>query len=184
MNQSVRRVVTGHNEKGRSVILFDGPAPNAVPYPPGSGGCFTKLWATDGAPACNHGSYDNGDGPISIEPLPQGSGFFIAHIPPSETRELGVELTRMEREKMREGMKTIGAENSGVESERDPSMHRTRTIDYLIILTGEVTLVLDEGEVVLKPFDVVVQRGTSHAWRNTGSTEAIMAGVMLDAEPV
>ena len=166
------------------MVLFDGPAPNAVAYPPGSGGCFTKLWATDRAPASNRGSADAGDGPIAIEPLAGGSGFFVAHIPPLEQTEIRRRPTEAERAAMREGLELIGAENAGVPSERDPSMHRTRTVDYIILLAGEVTLVVDDDEVVLRPFDVVVQRGTSHTWRNTGTTEAIMAGVMIGAEPL
>ena len=166
------------------MILFDGPAPNVVAYPPGSGGRFTKLWATDRAPASNRGSADAGDGPIAIEPPAGGSGFFVAHIPPSQETEIGLEPTEEERAAMREGLELIGAENAGVPSERDASMHRTKTVDYIILLAGEVTLVVDDGEVVLRPFDVVVQRGTSHTWRNTGTTEAILVGVMIGAEPL
>ena len=63
-------------------------------------------------------------------------------------------------------------------------MHRTRTVDYIILLQGDVTLVLDQDEVRLKPFDVVVQRGTNHAWRNNGNQPALLAGVLIDALPV
>ena len=69
-------------------------------------------------------------------------------------------------------------------NERDPSMHRTRTLDYLVLLAGEITLIVDQGEAVLKPLDVVIQRGTSHTWKNTGTTEALLLGVMIDAEPL
>lgn len=184
MSQSVRRVVTGHDEKGRSIILFDGPAPNALAYPPGSGGCFTKLWATDRSPANNQGNADAGDGPISIEPPPGGTGFFVAHIPPSQEQEIGSDLTEEEMAKFSAQAALIGAQDSHVESNRDPSMHRTKTLDYLVLLAGEITLILDEGDVVLKPFDVVIQRGTSHTWKNTGTTEAILLAVMIDAEPL
>ncbi|KKM91021.1 hypothetical protein LCGC14_1232730 [marine sediment metagenome] len=63
-------------------------------------------------------------------------------------------------------------------------MHTTKTVDYIILLQGEVTLLLDEEEVELKPFDVVIQRGTNHAWINKGSTPALLAAILIDAEPL
>jgi uncharacterized cupin superfamily protein len=60
-------------------------------------------------------------------------------------------------------------------------MHQTKTVDYVILLSGEVTLLLDRGEVKLKPFDVVVQRGTNHAWINKGREPALIAAVLIDA---
>ena len=67
---------------------------------------------------------------------------------------------------------------------RHPSMHKTRTIDYVVLFSGEVTLLLDKGEVELKPFDVVVQPGTSHAWINKGTEPALIAAVLIDAKDV
>jgi uncharacterized cupin superfamily protein len=63
-------------------------------------------------------------------------------------------------------------------------MHKTETVDYVIVLSGEVDLVLDDGEVHLKPFDVVIQRGTNHAWVNRGTQAALLAGVLIGAEPM
>jgi quercetin dioxygenase-like cupin family protein len=63
-------------------------------------------------------------------------------------------------------------------------MHTTRTIDYVILLSGRVTLLLDKGEVDLKPFDVVVQRGTNHGWVNRGTEPALFAAVLIDAKPL
>ena len=61
-------------------------------------------------------------------------------------------------------------------------MHKTETIDYIILLKGDVSLILDEDEVRLKPFDVVVQRGTNHAWVNHGDVPALLIAVLIDAE--
>jgi quercetin dioxygenase-like cupin family protein len=61
-------------------------------------------------------------------------------------------------------------------------MHQTKTVDYVIVLSGEVTMLLDEGEVDLKPFDVVIQRGTNHAWINRGAEPALLVGILIDAE--
>ena len=70
------------------------------------------------------------------------------------------------------------------DTSRHPAMHKTRTIDYVVLLSGEVTLLLDKGEVDLKPFDVVVQRGTNHAWVNKGKEPALIAAVLIDAKDV
>ena len=75
----------------------------------------------------------------------------------------------------------MGAEHCRPDTSRHPGMHKTRTIDYVILLAGELTLLLERGEVQLKPFDVVVQRGTNHAWVNKGKTPAILGAVLIDA---
>jgi len=67
---------------------------------------------------------------------------------------------------------------------RDPRMHKTKTIDYIVLLEGEISLLLDEGEMDLKPFDVVIQRGTNHAWINKSSKPALLVAVLIDAEPI
>jgi uncharacterized cupin superfamily protein len=78
----------------------------------------------------------------------------------------------------------MDAEHCRPDTSRHPGMHKTRTIDYIVLLSGEVTLMLDKGEVDLKPFDVVVQRGTNHAWVNRGKEVARAAFVLLDAKPL
>jgi len=78
----------------------------------------------------------------------------------------------------------MGAGHNRDPNARHPNMHKTDTVDYIILLQGEVTLILDEGDVDMKPFDVVVQRGTNHAWSNRGTEPAVLAGVLIDAEPV
>ena len=76
----------------------------------------------------------------------------------------------------------MGAAHERVDSSRHPAMHKTKTIDYIILLKGDVTLLLDEDEVRLKPFDVVVQRGTNHAWVNNGDEPALLIAVLIDSE--
>jgi quercetin dioxygenase-like cupin family protein len=83
-----------------------------------------------------------------------------------------------------EGFKAIGGEHCRVDATRHPGMHKTRTVDYIVLLEGDVTLILEKEEVRLKKYDVVVQRGTNHAWRNNLDTPAILAGVLIDAAPV
>ena len=76
----------------------------------------------------------------------------------------------------------MGASHERVDTTRHPSMHKTKTIDYIILLKGDVTLLLDNDEVRLKPFDVVVQRGTNHAWVNNGEEPALLIAVLIDSE--
>jgi mannose-6-phosphate isomerase-like protein (cupin superfamily) len=78
----------------------------------------------------------------------------------------------------------IGGAHCRIDTTRHPSMHATRTIDYVVLLSGRVTLLLDKGEVELKPFDVVVQRGTNHGWVNRGTEPALLAAVLIDAKPL
>ena len=81
-----------------------------------------------------------------------------------------------------EAFSRIGAAHHRIDIARHPAMHKTKTIDYIILLEGDVTLVLDEEEVRLKPFDVVVQRGTNHAWINNGKEPATLIAVLIDRD--
>jgi quercetin dioxygenase-like cupin family protein len=76
----------------------------------------------------------------------------------------------------------IGAAHHRIDTTKHPAMHKTETIDYIILLKGDVTLILDQEEVDIKPFDVVVQRGTNHAWVNNGSDPALLIAVLIDSE--
>ena len=70
----------------------------------------------------------------------------------------------------------------GIDVSKHPAMHKTDSIDYIILLKGDVTLILDEDEIDLKPFDTIVQRGTNHAWRNNGNEPALFIAVLIDSE--
>lgn len=92
-------------------------------------------------------------------------------------------MSREERERQTAKMfAQMDAAHCRPDTTRHPAMHKTRTIDYVVLLSGEVTLLLDKGEVDLKPFDVVVQRGTNHAWVNKGKEPALIAAVLIDAK--
>jgi mannose-6-phosphate isomerase-like protein (cupin superfamily) len=76
---------------------------------------------------------------------------------------------------------SVNASHTRVDTRRHPSMHKTRTVDYGIVLSGRVKLLMDEGGVELKPFDMVVQRGTNHGWINPGTEPVLMLFVLIDA---
>ena len=167
MAREPRRVVTGHDAEGKSVFVIDGP-----PTP------FGAYWLTDSTPVDNRGSGDSGQQVRKLEPPPAGSIFRFAAIPPDDPS-----VSREERERRAaKAFAQMEATHCRVDTSRDPGMHKTRTIDYVVLLSGELTLILDKGEVDLKPFDVVVQRGTNHAWINKGKEPALIAAVLIDAK--
>jgi len=168
MAREPRRVITGHDAEGKSVFIIDAP-----PTP------FGAYWFTDSTPVDNTGSADAGLQVRKLEPPPGGSIFRFAAIPPEDPK-----VSREERERQTAKMfAQMDAEHCRPDTSRHPGMHKTRTIDYIVLLSGEVTLMLDKGEVELKPFDVVVQRGTNHAWVNKGKEPALIAAVLIDAKP-
>jgi mannose-6-phosphate isomerase-like protein (cupin superfamily) len=167
MASASRRIVTGHDAEGESVIVIDG-----SPTP------FGAYWLTDSTPVNNTGAGDAGQQVRKLEPPPGGSIFRFAAIPPEDPK-----VSREERERQTAKMfAQMDATHCRADTTRHPGMHKTRTIDYVILLSGEVTLLVDKGEVDLKPFDVVVQRGTNHAWVNKGKEPALIAAVLIDAK--
>jgi len=147
-----RRIVTGHLADGRSVVLSDGAVPHVRSLP---GAQFDEVWSVDAAPP-QLGLAHSGE-PTSGEPrIARGSG-------------TGNVIRVIE----------FAPANAG--GTRSP-MHRTQTIDYGIVLAGEMVLILSDSEVLLQAGDVVVQRGTDHAWENRSGKPAKMAFVLIDAE--
>ncbi len=182
MLKPVRRIVTGHDEAGRSIIVSDQTSPHVLENPVRPGRGLTDLWRTDQTPATNAGGDDAAAWPVILNPPEAGSVFRFFQLNP-EADEAG--LTESEREaRYAQAFAAMGASADRHDTNRHPGMHQTRTVDYIILLEGEVTLVLDEAEVELRPFDVVVQRGTNHAWINKGQTPALLAGILTDAEPL
>jgi mannose-6-phosphate isomerase-like protein (cupin superfamily) len=167
MAREPRRIVTGQNTQGKSVIIIDGP-----PTP------FGAYWSTDSTPVDNRGSTDAGQQVKTLEPVPGGSIFRIAAIPPEDPNVPPAERERQ----MAKLFEQMNATHCRGDIRQHPGMHKTHTIDYVVLLSGEVTLLLNEGQVDLKPFDVVVQRGTDHAWVNKGKEPAVLAAVLIDAK--
>lgn len=176
MSSHTRRIVTGLNAAGRSVAVSDGPTPNLF-GPPGEP-YLINFWATKGAPADYQDPADPADGEIPLHPCPGGATFRFFRVPPESA------FAHLSDEQRRAGSAAyyaaVGAPDAYVVDGRHPGFHRTRSVDFIVLLEGEVTLMLDEAEVRMKPFDVVVQRGTSHSWVNHGETTALMMAVLVD----
>jgi mannose-6-phosphate isomerase-like protein (cupin superfamily) len=174
MLRPVRRIVTTNNAEGRSRVLFDGAASNTITV-------LTELWQTDRTPTSNEGEADNALKSDRLHPPKNGTVFRYFEIgPESETSHLPKEERYRLAAEWFEGM---GGADLLVDTRRHPAMHKSATTDYIILLSGEITLMLDDGEVDLKPLDVVVQRGTNHAWVNKGTQNALLMAVLIDAHP-
>jgi len=171
MPQQTRRVVTGHDAGGRAVVLIDGAAPNAK-LRKATGLTSTLLWVTEESPADNSGSADAAERDIGVAPPPRGSIFRVVDFPPS--MDFGaVDTVAMLREM------GLGA---GQGDARHASMHRTKSVDYAVVISGEIDMLLDDSEVHLKAGDVLVQRGTNHGWVNRGRENCRIAFVLIDAK--
>lgn len=170
-----RRIVTANDSDGRSRVLSDGPSPHNVTSGPGRG--LVNLWATDrGGP--DLAVEDGAARPVQLEPPAEGSVFRFFQIAPRAAATLSVDAAEQAAASAFESM---GAGHLRVDTTRHPAMHKSPTIDYIVLLKGRVKLLLDEDERVLEPFDVVVQRGTNHAWINLVDEPALLVGVLLDA---
>ncbi|UCH46427.1 MAG: cupin domain-containing protein [Betaproteobacteria bacterium] len=170
-----RRVVTGHNESGKSIVVIDGPP--ARIFGTDTRG-LAEVWNTDGAPINTQERTDSADIDVVLSPVAHGSKFRFFAIAPED-----LSLSDEEREaRVAARFAAMGAAHERPDTSRHPAMHKTKTVDYIILLSGEATLLLDDDERDLKPFDVVVQRGTNHAWINKGTEPALLAGVLVDAD--
>jgi naringenin degradation protein FdeH len=161
-----RRVVTGHKD-GKGVVLYDGPAANRK-VRQASGLVSTLLWVTDEAPADISGRADRAAREIGVPPPPRGSIFRVVEFPPGRKE--------MSREAVLEEM-GLSHQSGSIH----PGMHKTRSIDYAVVMEGEIDMVLDGSEVHLAAGDVLVQQGTNHAWVNRGTRPCRIAFVLIDA---
>jgi hypothetical protein len=173
----VRRVVTGHDAEGRSTFVADGLAPNVNEMKPTFPGlALTDLWETKGAPADNDHPGDAADRPVHLEPPRNGTIVRIVEFPP--------DATRPQDSDSHAGFKAIGAGHAQDKRSADPMMHRTSTVDYIIVLKGEIYAIMDKGETLLRAGDVLIQRGTNHSWSVRTSEPCIVAAILVNAKPL
>ncbi|WP_312302625.1 cupin domain-containing protein [Chryseobacterium sp.] len=154
MNKIPRRIVTGIRA-GKSAIVEDQQVENAVEHFPGL--IISDIWNTQTMPA--NLEFETRIPNTGFPQTPKNGTYFrYVVIPPD--KDLGIELKK---------------------GEPHPMMHQTPTLDYIIILSGELYLIMEEGETLLKPGDIVIQRGTNHAWSNRSDKPCIQLAVLIDA---
>jgi len=178
MEGYIRRVVTGHDDSGNAVVISDGPAPFVHTTPMNVGRFSTDVWRTNDTPATVAVRAEEPTlGPRRQLPAKNGTVLRINTVPPEP--EAIRNLTPSESKKM---FASLGNEQAATfgRSGRHPMMHRTETVDYAIVLEGEIVMVLDKEDVLLKAGDVVVQCGTNHAWSNRSDKPCKIAFVLID----
>ena len=167
--QRVRRAVTGHDTKGRSIVVSDQTAEME--------GILHEHWLTDSTPARFGGKPNLGKLPNNLEPPKNGTVIRFVEFQANE----GASREELEQ-RYSAAFASIKASHTRVDTRRHPAMHKTKTLDYGIVLSGKIKLLLDEGEeTILEPFAVVIQRGTNHGWVNPGPGPALMAFILIDA---
>lgn len=174
---TIHRVVTGHAADGRAIVASDGPLPSVVEIAAIPGTVFHEVWSTTGAPAPVDNGADPTPGALMLPPPRLGTRIRFVDIPPDTAEFLAHGAA-----KMKDAFAQIGDEKASTVREHSPHplMHRTESVDYGIVIEGEMTLVLDDSEVLLKPGSVVVQRGTNHAWANRSGRPCRMLFVLVD----
>ncbi|HEX7215862.1 MAG TPA: cupin domain-containing protein [Methylomirabilota bacterium] len=176
MIKPIRRIVTGHNARGRSMIASDGPSPHVVTLPGRTDFALTDLWVTDAAPASNAGSADAAKRRMTLEPPGQGTIFRVVEFPPDAAPG------GFDREA---AFRAMGAGHAmDPDASRHPGMHKTDTVDYAIVLSGEIWALMDEGETLMRAGDTLVQRGTNHAWSNRSDQPCLVAFILVRARPL
>lgn len=174
---SIHRVVTGHDAAGKAIVAIDGPLPTVVELAAIPGTVFHELWNTSASPAPIDNSTDPTTGPLTLSPPPRGTRLRFVDMPPDTPEFLAQGAQRMKELFARTGNdahSTVRADSP------HPLMHRTASLDYGIVMEGEITLVLDDSEVKLAAGSVVIQRGTNHAWANRSDRPCRMLFVLID----
>jgi mannose-6-phosphate isomerase-like protein (cupin superfamily) len=168
-----RRIVTGHDAKGRAVIFEDGPPPRIFDNLGEKGLVFHEVWNTRETPArIDRASGEPHEARLTLVPPKRGTRIRIVDIPIYDADAADFKAV----------FENIGGKDTlvGADKGRHASFHRTETVDYGIVLDGEITLLVDEGETTLRRGDICIQRGTNHGWVNRGSKPCRMAFILVD----
>lgn len=178
--RAVRRVVTGHDGEARSIILSDAP-PTRVKQIGGPGGpTFFEVWSTRETPvAIDRQSGEPEENGLVLAPPKSGTRVRVIDFPPE-----GDAIRNLSAADAAAKFGEMGGADAARAHARAPHplMHRTQTLDYGIVLEGELTLVLDQGECTLHAGDIVIQRGTNHAWANRSGKTCRVAFVLIDGQ--
>lgn len=171
--RKIRRVVTGHDAEGKAIVVSDAEASNILSRPNRPGVALTNLWQTFESPAPFDGDEETVADALILHPPKGGTVFRVVQFDPEDAEAL----------KTLDGAKAfaeMGAGANVVQGARHPFMHRTDSVDYAVVLTGRIMMLLDDSEIELSSGDVVVQRGTNHAWSNRFDEPCQIAFILVD----
>ncbi len=178
MSTNVRRIVTGHDAAGKAIVLEDGPAPAVVTNPQRPNYFSAQIWATHATPVPLAAvERDPTAQKLALAAPANGTVIRVIQFPPEDPS-----IHKLDAIGARAIFAAIGGEKASTFKPGGPHplMHRTETVDYGIVLEGEITLVLDDSEVIVRAGDVVVQRGTNHAWSNRSGKPCRVAFILID----
>ena len=171
-SSNIRRVVTTHDADGKAVVLIDGIAPKVGTR--SSGTRSTMLWTTGSMPA-TYANDDRAEVKVATGPPPGGTILRIVEFPPEPPgyhADNAAVLAEM----------GIAPDSRGRKPARHPHMHATESVDYAIVLEGEIDMWLDESEIHLRAGDILVQQGTNHAWVNRSGATCKICFVLINAD--
>jgi mannose-6-phosphate isomerase-like protein (cupin superfamily) len=173
----IHRVVTGHDADGKAIVVSNGPLPTVVDIAAIPGTVFHEVWSTAATPAPVDNGADPTLGALMLPPPQRGTRMRFVDIPPDTAEFLAHGAANM-----KSAFSQIGDEAASTVKAHSPHplMHRTESVDYGVVIEGEMTLVLDDSEVQLRPGSVVVQRGSNHAWANRSGQPCRMLFVLVD----
>jgi len=168
----IRRIVTGIDPSGKAIVMFDSAVQLTSFRSPNPAG---EMWVTPKSPIDYSWTEDRAKIKVPLTPPKGGTIFRIVDFVPITPKIEQMDINMM--------MKVVGdhAPAKGLPP-RHPMMHRTRSVDYAIIISGEIDMLLDDGEVHLKAGDVVIQQATNHAWVNRGKEVCRIAFILMDAQ--
>jgi len=179
--KKIRRIITGHDAGGRSVFLSDKAAPHVMMLRGIASFGVTDIWRTDSTPADNGSAKDLCRVPVQLAPPRRGTVVRVVEFPPDRVWIKSADRDRVFASMGRSGAQALAHDASAA---RHPMMHRTQTIDYAIILEGEIWALMDKGETRMQGGDILIQRGTNHAWSNRSRKRCLVAFVLIDAKPL
>jgi hypothetical protein len=170
-----KRIVTGVDSNNKSIIIADDTLEPSIDL---EGSAFTELWETDNKDLDRTSSKARHREGIKLSPPTGGTKFRYFQLPPKNDNYSPEEMEAF----FAAAFEMIGASHERTDTAKHPGMHLTKTVDYIVLLEGKATLILDSDEVVLNPYDVVIQQGTSHAWSVESDIPCLFLAVLIDKE--
>jgi mannose-6-phosphate isomerase-like protein (cupin superfamily) len=176
ISDDVRRIVTGHDASGKAIVLMDGTNPHRVVRAL-TGTVNNLMWMAESTPAEMSGDIDRAAGKGGVAPPKGGSVFRIVDFPPTTDEE----IAKFDPQFLSKQIPHEGHHSSKDRESSHPFMHRTCSLDYAVVIVGEIDMKLDDSEIHLKAGDVLIQQGTNHAWINRSGKTCRVAFILIDA---